>query len=496
MAGAILRATGVTKSFGGVKALKGVNLAVGRGEIHCLAGENGCGKSTLIKVISGFHPADSGEIELDGRVYTRLSTAEAIAAGVQVIYQDFSLFPNLTVRENLAITVELSSQRRLVNWKRMDAIAREAMAKIGYNADLDERVENLSVARRQLIAVCRALMYNAKLIIMDEPTTALTKKEVRALFAVIKNLQTQGIATLFVSHKLDEVFEIAERFTIFRSGENVASGKASELDDKKFTYYMTGRTFDDETPKAAAPGAPLIEIKNLSRPPFYKDVSLTLYSGEILGITGLLGSGRGELMQSLFGLCRPSSGEISVEGKPVRIRSVRDAVALGIGYVPGDRLTEGLFLPQSIGRNMVVSSLSRYAGRAGFLRFGVMRQEIARWMEKLGVNTHDPEREVRTLSGGNQQKVVLARWIANNPKALMLDGPTAGVDIGAKYDIHALLRRLSGEGLCVVVISDDLRELLSCCSRIVVMRDGRIERELDARKTGEAELGEIAAGNF
>ncbi|MDR2467632.1 MAG: sugar ABC transporter ATP-binding protein [Spirochaetaceae bacterium] len=493
----ILRAAGIKKSFGGVEALKGVDLEVGRGEIHCLAGENGCGKSTLIKVISGFHPADSGTIELDGKQFTRLTTAEAIERGVQVIYQDFSLFPNLTVMENLAITMELSNKRKLINWTRMRSIAQEAMSKIGFKADLTERVENLSIAQKQLIAVCRALLYNAKLIIMDEPTTALTKKEVRALFTVIKNLQADGIATLFVSHKLDEVFEIATRWTIFRNGNNVATGNTSELDDKKFAFYMTGRNFDEEAPPPQPDRSKVVvEFDRLSRGGSYQDISLNVYSGEILGITGLLGSGRTELMQTLFGLTRPDSGGIKINGAKARIRSIKDAIALGIGYVPSDRLTEGLFLPQSIGRNMIVSSLQRFAGQCAMLDMKAMNSEIARWTKELGVNTSDTEREVKTLSGGNQQKVVLARWIANNLNVLILDGPTVGVDIGSKYDIHALLRALSAQGLSVIVISDDLRELLACCGRIIVMRDGRIERELQSSATTEAELGEIAAGNF
>ncbi|MDR0629312.1 MAG: sugar ABC transporter ATP-binding protein [Treponema sp.] len=491
----ILRAENIKKSFGGVEALRGVGLEVGAGEIHCLAGENGCGKSTLIKIISGFYEADEGILDISGRRFSRLNTSEAIALGVQVIYQDFSLFPNLTVMENLALNMELMDKRKLINYRRMRNIAMEAMGKIGFTADMEERVENLSIAEKQLIAICRALLYNARLIIMDEPTTALTRKEVRSLFAVIKNLQSQGIAILFVSHKLDEVFEISEGFTILRNGMNVSAGKTSELDDKKFAYYMTGRNFAEEsyTP-ASLPNTPALEVSELSLRGAYQDVSFQMCGGEILGITGLLGSGREELVQTLFGVSRPDSGTVTVHGRPAKIHRVKDAINLGIGYVPADRLTEGLFLSQSIGRNMVVSGLRRLSNRAGFLFRDKIQREVESWISELSIAVNDAEREVKTLSGGNQQKVVLARWLANDLKILILNGPTVGVDIGSKYDIHGLLRSLAAKGLGIMVISDDLPELMTCCNRIVVMRDGRIVRELKTSETTEAKLGEIATG--
>lgn len=491
----ILRVQNIRKSFGGVEALKGVGLEIAQGEIHCLAGENGCGKSTLIKIVSGFYQADSGTVELGGERFSRLTPAEAIARGVQVIYQDFSVFPNLTVMENLALNMELMARRKLVSYPRMRRIAKEAVAKIGFAVDLDERVENLSIADKQLIAVCRALLYDAKLVIMDEPTTALTKKEVKALFTVIKNLQAQGIATLFVSHKLDEVFEISERFTILRNGENVVTGSTSELDSKKFAYYMTGREFMEESYSPASISAdPVLEVEGLTLGGSYSDVDFTLRGGEILGITGLLGSGRTELVQTLFGVQRPEAGTIKMEGKQVRIHSVKDAIAHGIGYVPADRLTEGLFLSQSIERNAVVSTLEKLSSFAGLLDERKIDAQVEGWIGELAIATSDSERPVQTLSGGNQQKVVLARWLANDLKVLILNGPTVGVDIGSKYDIHALLRKLAAKGLGIVVISDDIPEILACCNRVVVMRDGSIVKELRAAETTETQLGEIATG--
>ena len=495
MSDSVLKVEGIAKSFGGVQALRGVSLEIGKGEIHCLAGENGSGKSTLIKVISGVHPPDAGVIEIEGRRFSRLAPMEAIALGVQVIYQDFSVFPNLSVMENLALNMEVMDHRVLVNYRRARNIAAHAVSQIGFDIDLDERVENLSVADRQLIAVCRALLQESKLIIMDEPTSALTKREVKALFAVIKGLQSRGISVLVVSHKLDEVFEISERFTIFRNGENVASGSTRDLDRRTFALHMTGREFVDEFYRpAAAPEAPVLSVRNLKLRGAYSDISFDLAPREILGITGLLGSGRTELVETIFGIAQPDSGSIEIGGKPARLRNVKDAIRAGIGYVPSDRLTEGLFLPQAIERNIVVAVLERLSDWFGVLRRKAVAETTARWIADLSIATRDAALPVRTLSGGNQQKVVLARWLANDLKVLILNGPTMGVDIGSKYDIHALIRRLAAGGLAVIIVSDDMPEILACASRIVVMQNGVFVQELDPASTTESKLGELSTG--
>lgn len=495
MASTVLKVEGIEKSFGGVRALKGVDLEIGAGEIHCLAGENGSGKSTLIKVISGVHEPDAGWIEMGGRRFAHLSPIEAISLGVQVIYQDFSVFPNLTVMENLALNMELMDKRAFMNYRRARSIASRAVSQIGFDIDLDERVENLSVADRQLIAICRALLQDSKLIIMDEPTSALTKKEVKSLFSVIKDLQSRGISILFVSHKLDEVFEISERYTILRSGENVATGNTKELDRKAFAFHMTGREFSEESYRpAGSRGEPILSVKGLSLRGCYSGISFDLAPGEILGITGLLGSGRTELVETLFGITRPDSGVIEVRGLPAKIRSVKDAIRKGQGYVPSDRLTEGLFLPQAIDRNTVIAVLDRLSSRFGFLRWKAVAETTARWIRELSIATKDPSLPVRTLSGGNQQKVVLARWLANDLSVLILNGPTMGVDIGSKYDIHALMRKLASGGLAIIIVSDDLPEVLACASRIIVMRDGAFVRELDPASTTESVLSELSTG--
>lgn len=490
----ILQLKNVKKSFGGVKALKGVDLAIKKGEIHCLAGENGCGKSTLIKIISGVYTADEGEIQMNDMPYTKLTPVQAIEQGIQVIYQDFSIFPNLTVAENLALNKELMNKRKWVNYKRFRSIAKEAISKIDFKVDLDERVENLSVADKQLIAISRALLNDAKLIIMDEPTTALTKKEVKALFEIIKHLQSQGIAILFVSHKLEEIFEICESFTILRSGENVATGLTSELDYKKFAYYMTGRAFEEGiyTPTHEIKES-IMKVRGLKLQEVYEDICFEVRKGEILGITGLLGSGRTELVQSIFGIKPADSGEIWIDNKITSIRSVKDAMNCGIGYVPEDRLTEGLFLQQSIADNMVISNLEKLSQNLGILKEEEIDEEVKGWIEKLAIMTSDGLKPVQTLSGGNQQKVVLARWLSRELKILILNGPTVGVDIGSKYDIHKLLKHLAKNGLAVVIISDDIKEILENCNRILIMRNGHIIGETTPSETSESKLTQIIA---
>lgn len=479
----ILCVKGIKKSFGGVHALRGVDLTIKRGETHCLAGENGCGKSTIIKVISGFYKPDEGMIEVDGKEYPVMTPGSAIKEGIQVIYQDFSIFPNLTVIENLAFNQVLANKKKLVNKKEFRRIAKEAVKKINFDVDLDALVETLPVADKQLIAISRALLDNAKLIIMDEPTTALTKKEIDRLFEIITNLKENGVTILFVSHKLDEVFEISDSITILRNGENVISCPTKEMTEEKFAYYMTGRHFDAQVKKEVneeSRGNVVLEARNLAAMGF-EGVSFELHQGEILGITGQLGSGRTELSMALCGLLKPTAGQIFVEGKEVHIRNVSEAQKLGIALVPEDRLTEGLFLPQAIIKNITVSRLDQLANKFGILSDKKVEEESAQWVKEIGVVTKNHEFPVQTLSGGNQQKVVLARGLANHPKMLILNGPTVGVDIGAKYDIHRLLRDLAAEGMAIIVVSDDAAEVVTTCDRALVMQAGQVTGKLSAQ---------------
>ena len=490
MAQALLKAVDIEKNFAGVRALKGVSLEIMPGEIHCLAGENGCGKSTLIKVISGVHPRDGGTLEFNGKAMDNFSPIDAIMAGIQVIYQDFAVFPNLTVMENLALNTELAAKRKIVSKKRMRQIAEEAIAKIDFKVDLDALVGTLSVAEKQMVAISRALMFNAKLIIMDEPTTALTKKEVKALFSIVKKLKAEGIAILFVGHKLDEVFEIAERFTIFRSGELIATGNIADLDDAKFTYYMTGREFSNETFKAdKVTEQPILEVRNLTLDGHYQNISFGLKGGEILGITGLLDSGRTELALGLFGIRPATSGKILRNGQEVQIKTPQDAIEQKIGFVPEDRLSEGLFLTQSIADNIIISEIDKMKTKAGLFDYKVRQETVDKWVKELAIATPDPNNNANTLSGGNQQRIVLAKWLACNPDVLILNGPTVGVDIGSKHDIHAILQKLAREsGMGVIIISDDLPEVLQNCSRVLVLKDGKIVHEASTTGLTEKEI--------
>lgn len=477
----LLEMKNISKSFSGVHALDQVNFAVRPGKVMCLAGENGCGKSTLVKIISGVYTKDEGEVLFQGERITKITPAEATRLGIQVIYQDLSIFPNLTVRENLAINSEITANRKFVNRKRMDATAKEALSKIGHQIDLDAKMGDLSVADKQLIAICRALLFNAKLIIMDEPTTALTKKEVDALFVTVRKLRDSGIAIMFISHKIEEIFEISDDIAIMRNGKNVYLGTTSEITPKEFTYYMTGRelTEDRFCPQNIS-AEPVLETKNLTLVGSYKDVSFELRKGEILGITGLLGSGRTELALSLFGLLKPQNGDILLKGKKVKITSPIMAQKLKIGYVPEDRLTEGLCLQQPIADNITLSSLKRLSSKMGTIKDKTVLDDANIWVKKFSIATDDARKFASTLSGGNQQKIVLSKWLSNDLDILILNGPTVGVDVGAKQDIHHLVHQLANEGLAVIIISDDLAEVVANCNRVIVMKDGQIVGQLDS----------------
>ena len=491
MSEVFLKVTNINKAFAGVQALKNVNLTINKGEICCLAGENGSGKSTLIKIIAGAYKPDDGEIEINGKKYSNITPMDTIREGIQIIYQDFSIFPNLTAAENIALNSELAKNRKLVNWKSVYHTAKEAIEKINVNIDLDARVMELSVADKQLIAISRALLQNAKLIIMDEPTTALTKKEIDSLFHVIDGLRKQGISILFVSHKIEEVFALAEKITILRNGENVISDDVKNFDRAKFIYYMTGREFDETYYEAKNTSEdPVMKVENIGKKGSFADISFELHSGEILGITGLLGSGRTELALALFGREAIDTGKIIMDGKEIRLRSVKHAIKHGIGYVPEDRLTEGLFLSQSIARNTIASVIDRMKGKFAFLSRSTMKGIVGHWVSDLRIKTANVENPVQTLSGGNQQRVVLAKWLATQPKVLILNGPTVGVDIGSKKDIHDILRKLSDDGMAIVIISDDIPEVLNNCNRVLIMRKGRIVGEFGGKSLTEDMLNQ------
>lgn len=491
MAEEILRAEHISKRFGGVIALDDVSLSIYRGETCCLVGENGSGKSTMIKIISGVYVPDEGDIYINGHHYKKLTPIQAIHEGIQVIYQDFSLFPNLTVAENIAINEQLASGKRLVNWREIYSIAQEGLRKINISLPLDAIVGALSTADRQLIAIVKAILAEARIIIMDEPTTALTRKEIDALFRVIHDLKAQGISTLFVSHKLNEVVEIADRTVIFRNGKKVMDQHAKGVDIKTMEYYMTGREIDTTQivlPKVEKVEPPLLRVENLGLQGIFSDISFELMPREILGITGLLGSGRTELALSLFGELPADEGRILIEGKEVRIRSIADALRHGIAYVPDDRVNQGLFLPQSIGNNLIASIIDHLVTRLGFFKPKQAQYTQDYWIRQLEIKTPSRELPVESLSGGNQQRVVLAKWLASQPKVLILNGPTVGVDVGSKAEIHQLIRQIAAQGIGVLLISDDLPELIQTCHRVLLMRNGRIVQEFQRADLSEEQL--------
>lgn len=491
---AFLKLKGIKKSFGGVQALKGVDLEVRSGEIHALAGENGCGKSTLIKVISGVHDATEGEVFVEGSKVGKIQPMDAIQKGIQVIYQDFAVFPNLSVAENIAMNKSLLNGAKRMKWKEARETAIAAMEQIGAHIDPDMPVERLSVANKQMVAICRAIITDAKLLILDEPTTALTAKEVHKLNEVVQRLKAKGMAIVIVNHKLDEIYAIADVLTVLRNGETVAHGDIKEFDRERFIKALTGRTISEECYRPEKKGEEILRVTDYTRAGAFEHVNFSLNRGDVLGITGLLGSGRGEIGDALFGLTPAQSGEVVLNGEKITIHTVTDAMKAGIGYVPEDRLTQGLFLERSIQDNTVAASISKYMHR-GKLDYDEMYTVTEEWIKKIGCNAPSPEPEIRTLSGGNAQKMVIAKWLNTNPKLLILNGPTVGVDIGSKSDIHRILRDLAEKGVGVIVISDDLSELIQNCNKIVIMKNGRASGMLEAHELDETQLAGLLSGS-
>ena len=480
----------ISKRFAGVRALEEVDFSIAEGEIHCLVGENGSGKSTLIKIISGVEQPDPGaEISIRGERIESFQSIDTIKRGVEVIYQDLSLFPNLSVLENISVSQIVERGRRLYDWQEARRIARQAMDKIGISLPFEEPVGELSTADQQLVAICRALTSDLKLLIMDEPTSSLTRKEVDNLFAVVQDLKTRSIATLFVSHKLNEIFQIAERVIVLRDGRRIGTFPREELNNKKLAELMTGRKLEYARFTYRPRGdIPLLEVRNLSKKRHFHDISFTLFPGEILGLTGLLGSGRTELALALFGMNRPDSGQICIEGRLVRIRSVPQAMRLGIGYLPESRLSQGLVMDQAIGRNLAITIIRRLVGRLNLIDEGRVESSNRQWVNDLNLKLASLEAPVSILSGGNQQRVVLGKWMAIAPKILILDGPTIGIDVAAKGSIHEIIRGLAAKGIGIIVISDEVGEVLHNCSRILLMKRGAILRELNSEEVEEAEL--------
>ena len=480
----------IVKSFGGAKALSGVSMSVSSGEVHCLAGENGSGKSTLIKIMAGVHSPDSGVIRLADKEFARLSPREAVQEGVQVIFQDFSLLPNLTAAENIALPTYIYENSKFISKKATLKIAQEAIDLIGVDIDISLPVTELSIASKQLIAIARATNLGVKMLFMDEPTTALTRKEINRLFEVINQIKARGVATVFVSHKIDEIQEICNTITVLRNGEVVADGLMKDFGPKEISQAMTGQ--DVLTTRITPPLKPnvqkVLEVSGITAMPAFSDISFSIAPGEILGVTGLLGSGRTELAEAIFGKYQIESGEIKVNGVKMPLNSPNAALKAGIGYVPPDRLTQGLFLDQSILRNLVAVGLDSYKSRWGALPQKNLAQAGDKWISELKIKTQNSANPVTSLSGGNQQRVVLAKWFATNPHLMILNGPTVGVDVGSKREILEIIRDRANSGMAFLLISDDIPELIQICHRVITIKNGRISKEFSESELNEAQL--------
>ena len=474
----ILSASNISKSFIGVRALNNIDITINAGEIHCLAGENGCGKSTLVKCISGVYTPDEGTIQIEGQTCGSMTPIEAMNHGIQVIYQDLSLFQHMTVAENIAISKLKFENTKIINWKTIKAIAKEQLDKIGVTMDLDETGGEISMANKQMVAICRALAQNAKILFMDEPTTALTKTEVSHLMKVMLELKKKGLAIVFISHKLDEVFEVADKITIFRNGNKIGDFNSSDLDEKSLSYYMTGREIEyPRYHRTYKDNTPILSVEHLTRKGQYEDMSLTVRPGDIIGLTGLLGSGRTELAMSLFGLNKTQAGVIKVNGKEVDINSPMVAKKYGIALLPEDRSREGLFIERKIKENISAPIIDTIC-KKGIVNRKKENEIAEKYVEELKVRTPSIETVVGTLSGGNQQKVVISKWIATSPKVFIMDTPTVGIDIGSKAEIYEQIHKFADEGMAIILISDEIQEVMANCNRVLVMAHGKCVVEL------------------
>ena len=497
-----LQVQGVHKRFAGVHALKGITLDIHAGEIYHLLGENGCGKSTLIKIISGAQPASAGTLHIDGQLCQALTPLQALAAGIQTVYQDLSLIPNLTVAENIGLTEQLVQRRgKLLQWLKPRQLAETAAAglrSVGLPDDAAfqrQLMEDLPIATRQLVAIARAVACKARLVIMDEPTTALTQREVDHLIAVVRRLQGDGVAVLFVSHKLDECKAIGGQVIVFRDGEKVAQGPIADYSKSQLTALMTGRVIDEQRYRQDHTHYEvLLEVQALGAAPHFADVTFKLHRGEILGITGLLDSGRNELALALAGLRPAKQGVIRLAGEWVNLQTPRSAIDHGIGYVPEDRLSEGLFLDQSIEQNIAAVILEKLRSGLGLLDNSKIRALAESTVEDLKIATPDVTRPVQSLSGGNQQRVLIGRWLTIAPRLLLLHGPTVGVDVGSKDTIYRIVQDLAQRGVAVILISDDLPELLQNCDRILLMRQGHVVADMQAQGLSESALQQAVLG--
>jgi ribose transport system ATP-binding protein len=488
----LLEMRGVSKRFPGVQALDGAELTIDPGEILAVVGENGAGKSTLMKILSGVHSPDSGTILMNGqKVQPRDPIHARDQLGVSIIYQEFNLAKDLSVAENIFLG-RLPTRRGFLQHDQLHRMAIEFLAMLGTDLDPRVPVSHLSVAQQQMVEIAKAISYQATLLIMDEPTAALTSRETDALFKVARGLRDKGVGIIFITHRLDEVFEIADRVTVLRDGKTVGTRLIGELDRGKVVRMMVGRDLSEIYAAKEQPvGKPLLEVDQLSVPHLLDDITFKLHQGEILGLFGLLGSGRTELARALFGIGPAPHGRVRIDGRQTVVRSPADATKIGLAYVPEDRKQHGLVLPMSVRENSTLSVLQSLT-RLTMVRPAMERQLTDRFIGELDIRTPSREQAVNNLSGGNQQKVVLAKWLASNPRVLILDEPTRGVDVGAKAEVHSIVADLARKGVGILMISSDLPEVLHMSDRVLIMHEGRLTGAF-SREEATEELIMLAA---
>ncbi len=464
----------ITKRFSTVEVLHGVPFNLRPGEVHALLGENGAGKSTLIKVITGVHQPDGGEIVLNGERVHFNDPRESREAGIAAIYQELSLFPDLDVAENIFVGRQPTTRGGLIHWRKLYAEAGKLLASLGVRLDLKQKARHLSIAQQQMVEIARAFSLHARILIMDEPTSSLTLNEVADLFRLVRRLRDEGTAIIFISHRLEELFELADRVTVLRDGYYVGTHPLSEVTRDDLIRLMVGRTISNLFPKQDVPaGDVALKVENLSYPGVFENISFELRKGEILGMAGLVGAGRTDVARAIFGVTPPTSGSIQVAGQPVQINSPQEAIRLGLAYVPEDRQAHGLIPPMSITANLSLVVLEQCA-RHGWLQDKVECDKAFNAARQMEVRASHIWQKARELSGGNQQKVVLAKWLETKPRILILDEPTRGIDVGTKAAVHALMSKLAAEGMAILMISSELPEVLGMSDRILVMREGRM----------------------
>ncbi|QFT68420.1 Ribose import ATP-binding protein RbsA [Labrenzia sp. THAF35] len=493
-AGPVLTLSGISKSFPGVKALSEVSLELFPGEVTALVGENGAGKSTIVKILTGIYQPDEGAIAINGTPVSFPTAQDAGRAGVTAIHQETVLFDDLSVAENIFIGHAPKTRFGLIDRKEMLRKAQALLDRIGARIDPNVTLKDLGIANKHLVAIARALSIDAKIVIMDEPTASLSHKEIEETYELVERLKAEGKAILFISHKFDEIFRIADRYTVFRDGQMVGKGKIEAVSEQELVKLMVGRSVDQVFPKRAPQlGEEVLKVVGYCHPTEFEDIGFTLRAGEILGFYGLVGAGRSEFMQALFGVTRPSKGAIRIDDRIAVIRDPNEAIRQGIVYVPEDRGKQGAIKGLPIFQNVSLPSLKE-TSRKGFLRLAEEFKLARDYTRRLDLRAAALDQDIGELSGGNQQKVVIAKWLATKPRVIILDEPTKGIDIGSKAAVHEFMAELAAEGLAVIMVSSEIPEILGMSDRVIVMREGRIAAEFEGADLSPEHLVRAAAG--